>query len=61
VALLFLLDTRDGRNAMVGCKGAVPVVPAACFNRLTCVRWLLDNRLGFVWLILLAICVYSIS
>jgi hypothetical protein len=42
---------------MVGGRAA-PVLRASCFNRLTCVRALLDNRL--VWPILFAICVYSL-
>jgi len=33
----------------------VPALRAACFKRRACMRWLLDNRLGLVLLILAAI------
>ena len=59
VALVFLLGyahwTR--RNDQLG--GAVLALRAACFNRRTCLRWPLDNRLGLVLLVLFAILINS--
>jgi hypothetical protein len=49
-----------GTGKLPGWLAGVPALRAACFNRRTCLRWLWDNRLDLVLLVLFAIVVNSL-